>query len=232
MIIWIDSYPRSGNTLYRMLLYHVAGIKTYSAHGDPLFEGPVGEATGHITLPFAPKALRVKGHAKVKALIDSPETYMVKTHARVKDLPFDAPVVYIVRDGRDTIVSFTHYQLQEGWGKNGDDYARRLQRRVTKDSTWGPHVTEWLGRAKAIVRYEDMLSDPVGAVRASLDALGLSVNVDSNARIPTFEELQGKSDWFFRRGQTGGYKDEMPEALQGIFWQRFGKAMEAAGYAR
>ena len=38
MIVWLASYPRSGNTFLRMVLHFVYGQKTYSLYNDPLLE--------------------------------------------------------------------------------------------------------------------------------------------------------------------------------------------------
>lgn len=53
MIVWLASYPRSGNTYLRMLLHQLHGLKTYSVYDDPLLELLDGsaEAVGHEKLP-------------------------------------------------------------------------------------------------------------------------------------------------------------------------------------
>jgi hypothetical protein len=35
MIIWLASFPRSGNTFFRTLLHALYGQNTYAAHSDP-----------------------------------------------------------------------------------------------------------------------------------------------------------------------------------------------------
>jgi hypothetical protein len=125
VIVWLVSYPRSGNTLYRTLVYHYTGQRTYSVHNDPDFSRKgFGEQVGHEMLPVGKGAFFAYGKAgrkfpnwaKVEALIDSEKVYLTKTHAQAEGLPFPSKALYIVRDGRDAEVSFVHYQLRHRWG--------------------------------------------------------------------------------------------------------------------
>lgn len=52
MIVWLASYPRSGNRFFRILLFHLYGIKTYSVYSDPLLEKiGASEIVGHNIIP-------------------------------------------------------------------------------------------------------------------------------------------------------------------------------------
>lgn len=54
MILWLASYPRSGNTYLRMLLHTVFDLNTYSLYGDGADIGadPVtADTVGHASLP-------------------------------------------------------------------------------------------------------------------------------------------------------------------------------------
>src|SRR5690348_17690471 len=101
MIIWLASYPRSGNTFYRILLNHLFGVSTQSVYNDPLFEE-------------RPELSELVGHAhndrSLHELASSPRAYFVKTH----ELPNcdTYPAIYLVRDGRDALVSYAHYIRQ------------------------------------------------------------------------------------------------------------------------
>lgn len=240
MIVWLVSYPRSGNTLYRTLVYHYTGQRTYSVHNDPDFSRKgFGDEVGHEMLPVGKGAFFAYGKhgeqfphwQKVKALIDSEKVYLTKTHAQVQGLPFPSKAIYIVRDGRDAEVSFVHYQLRKHWGKSKpQEFLPRLRVRVKKDCIWGDHVMGWKEKAVAIVRFEDMLEHPRKAVRESLRKAGVPFTMKSDVRVPAFAELHAKAPEFFRRGQVGCYKDEMPVPLQRLYWKRYGEALEAMGY--
>ena len=58
MVVWIASYPRSGNTLFRMLLRYRFGASTFSVFDDPLFfAGSGARVIGHESLPDSPDEL-------------------------------------------------------------------------------------------------------------------------------------------------------------------------------
>ena len=163
MITWIASYPRSGNTYYRMLLSQMYGVKTYSIYNDPLFDKlGATEAVGHRQLP-----------ASIEELSLDNANYFVKTH----DLPTDdSPTIYIVRDGRDALVSYTNYLIS--FNKKSGIFSRlkdvvdvgrfrRTLRKLIVDSSsfggWSNNVISWTRSRKGgiifVIRYEDLIVD-------------------------------------------------------------------------
>ena len=82
-MIWLASFPRSGNTFFRIILYEVYGIESSAFHRDP--------------------------NRKLNLHYD--RYPVVKTHLLPNQLiPDDSniPAVYLVRDGRDALVSMAH----------------------------------------------------------------------------------------------------------------------------
>ena len=90
MIIWLASYPRSGNSLSQVFLKGSFGLQTYQAH-PPL-------AVAHFAEYLDAESLSEAAAAS--------QTYFVKTH----DPPPDrAKAIYIVRDGRSAVISYFHF---------------------------------------------------------------------------------------------------------------------------
>ena len=84
-MIWLASFPRSGNTFFRNILYQLYGLESSTFHREPNY--PVDE--GYESYP------------------------VVKTHLLPSDLIPDDPnikKVYLVRDGRDALVSIAHHR--------------------------------------------------------------------------------------------------------------------------
>jgi hypothetical protein len=218
VIVWLASYPRSGNTLYRMLLYQLCGLVTYSVYDDPYFEqAGVSEVVGHRLLP-----------APVEELARAADTYLVKTHTGPTD---GSPAVFVVRDGRDVMVSLAHYSTRVDRAL-ALTYRDALWSLVTGDmGHWGDYVTRWLDRPEptVVVRYEDLLEDPSGEVARSLEAVGVEA-CPTDAALPAFDELHARWPGFFRRGKVGAWRDEMEEHYQTVFWKNHGEAMERLGY--
>src|SRR5437588_2989811 len=100
MIVWLASYPRSGNSLLQNILMVSFGLQIHVK--DPLFSTDSGNdklgEIGHVDEYLDPQRLN-------EAAV-SDHTYYIKTH----DPPQDhAKAIYIVRDGRSAIVSYPHF---------------------------------------------------------------------------------------------------------------------------
>ena len=96
MIVWLASYPRSGNTALRILLKAKFGLSSYSEYGDPLdiAANPGGSAAvGHVTHGLDPEEFLQEARKSRK-------TYLIKTHGHPTD---GSKAIYVVRDGRSAI---------------------------------------------------------------------------------------------------------------------------------
>ncbi|MEM7533919.1 MAG: sulfotransferase domain-containing protein [Chloroflexota bacterium] len=223
MIIWLASYPRSGNTFFRILLNHLYAIKTPTVYIG--FDGvavAVGEElVGHVT-----------EEPSVEEMASSSETFIVKTHKR-EDAPH--PTIYLVRDGRDSLVSYARSRADET-----NTYEHVLRELITTSAsatgTWGQNVCHWLNQDMGntiYVRYEDLIQHPEEIVEQTLLRLNHPLASQKiNQQTPTFADLQTINSTFFRRGIVGSYKDEMPEDLHALFWAQpdHVEAMQRLGY--
>lgn len=219
-MICLASYPRSGNTFLRNVLFEVYGLASatyhHEAHGaDPNWEG----------------------------------CRVVKTHLLPNELPAnlkDRVSVYLIRDGRDAVVSMAHHN------KDVIDPTSSFEDNITEVmyaaegshfGGWSEHVAQWSNRADIIIRFEDLIKNPIAQcerLRAFID-----LPEPEREKLPSFtsqktgspEYGSGKylnqnnlaSKWF-RRGQVNAWKDEMSSAHQDLFWHLHGEVMEVAGY--
>lgn len=235
MIVWLASYPRSGSTFFRLLIYMGWGLKTYSEYDDLVFDHMEGLA-------------RTIGHEKLPAPIEHLKrlrgVFLVKTH----DLPTDDSLaIYLVRDGRDALVSYARYtqsfRRRTFWqrckGAIGfDSYGSTLRELIaegTRYGGWSENVLRWRGReaTRITVRYEDLIDDPIKWVDEALRAVGcLKRGGYTGCPIPSFEELNERWPQFFRKGRAGGWQKEMSASLEELFWKHHGHAMEELGYEK
>ena len=228
MIVWLASYPRSGNTFFRVVLHHVYNLKTFSVYDEA--EAGVADVTGHEKLP-----------APLTELAAAPETYFIKTH----NLPQDnAPAVYLVRDGRDALVSHANYLLSFRMKEKEIPLSHAPVRRfeqVLEDliadkprfGGWSGNVRAWVGRPMArtvVIRFEDLIASPQSEVEKGVAALGLNLAALSGEVVPDFAALQAQSPEFFRRGKAGAWRDEMPERLHQLFLRHHRVVLEQFGY--
>ncbi len=226
MDCWIASFPRSGNTYFRNILYYVYGIESSTWHKESSY--PVDE--NYDSYKF------------------------VKTHLLPGDLiPNDSsiPAIYLVRDGRDAVVSIAHHR--KDLVEPGTEFISNLQEAIVAAEGsyfggWSRNVNEWVERAQLIIRYEDLIADPKSTF-ARVEKL-IKLPEPAWHKLPKFEEMKsGKPMYggiskisdpkfnpdefagkFFRRGKSGGWKDEIPAPLQDLFWNYHGEAMERIGY--
>lgn len=116
MIVWLASYPRSGNTFFRILLHQLYGFPTYSGFlsGDDLSFVGAGEITGHETIPLELRRALVRGdRAALAPFQDSDDLFFIKSHLSAGETALsELPTVLLVRDVRDVLVSFAWYLIQ------------------------------------------------------------------------------------------------------------------------
>jgi hypothetical protein len=177
----------------------------------------------------------------------------------------DAAIV-IVRDPRDVASSLANHNrigIDEAiafmadknaafCGKAGRQY-NQLRQQLPG---WSGHVASWLEQkdiAVHLLRYEDLQADTAGTLRAALAFAGRPASEDEIERAVTFADFaqlreqerdkgfrEGPRPWvggnFFRRGEAGGWRDELSseqvariEAAHAPMMRRLGYELTTAG---
>jgi hypothetical protein len=230
--IFVVGYPRSGNTWFQNL---VAGT-VYGV--DPR---------------WAPSAL---AHDLVPDLAYNKyyRRYATPMFFKSHDLPRPEfrRVVYLLRDGRDVMVSYRQYRE----AIDGVDYD--FLKFVSPESQlypchWAEHVAAWTQnpyRAQILViKYEDLLREPERELGRFCQFIGISRetgHLTAIAKAASFANLRdgearmgfGRPDhnlppgtFFFRRGVVGSHKDEMPPEVLERFLEHAGDTLRRCGYA-
>lgn len=225
-MIWLASFPRSGSTFFRIVLDEVYGIESGTFHRETSY--PVDD--------------------------DYTDYQVVKTHLLPSELtPEDAsiPAVYLVRDGRDCMISLAHYR-QQLLAPESDFYGNVLEAIDAAEGShfggWSRHVRTWCERASLVIHFEHLIADPIGCVeqlRPYIDLPSPKTN-----RLPQFTDLRSKDFKYgsgmqhgfgeqqrkhwreskFRAGRSGGWRDELPEPLHLRFLRRHGHELARLGY--
>jgi hypothetical protein len=226
VIVWLSSFPRSGNTLVRLLLRGLYGWQS-SALYDESGESMISD------LGLAPDG-QPASESVVQEARWSAAPHFLKTH----ELPNDqSPALYVVRDGRDTLVSYAHfirtYEPHMAHEYSFDEVLQLLIESREHFGGWSGHVEAWRERTAPTewVRYEDLLREPVTTMRDALHGLGIETPVPTNAPY-AFRELNLRWPRFFRSGVAGSWAGEMSDELHDLFWMHHGEAMEWLGYRR
>ncbi|HEX4637765.1 MAG TPA: sulfotransferase domain-containing protein [Rhizomicrobium sp.] len=220
MIIWLASYPRSGNTLLRILLKRCFGLDSYSIYSDEEFALPsVREVVGEKPIGADPQRF-------LQQMLQEKRPVCVKTHEL--PAPDSHRTIYVVRDGRAALVSHHHY-LRDFWDAHTplDELIKGLE-----SPSWSRHVNAWLlsGRPNVLaVRYEDL----VRADKRALDAIaGFLDRTPICAFDVSFAGLQEMMPAFFRAGSNESNIAEMTSRQLDLFECLHGSTLDLLGYPR
>jgi glycosyltransferase involved in cell wall biosynthesis len=223
-MIWLASYPRSGNTFFRNVLNDVYGIESSSFYNN------VGVPKNYTDYSF------------------------VKTHHLPGNVfpQKDIPVVYLIRDGRDALVSVAHQRkdIHEPKSNFRDNLKEAI---IAAENSyfggWSKNVFQWLERADIVIFFEDLIKNPIKEIERIRTICDLpEANLEN---IPDFNLMkQGRSKYgrgeriaknkkeqeeilykSFRKGKVGGWKDDMDEEMHDLFWSHHRNAMEFVGYS-
>lgn len=222
MIVWLASYPRSGNTFFRVILNSIFDIKTYSIYDD---RGDIGadektsDIVGHEFLPE---------DFDIQKARESDETFYIKTHELLdKRVHENDKTIYLIRDGRESSLSYTkHRNLYSAVSVRLKDIIYGN----TFVSSWGEHVASWNPKNRdniLLIKFEELIKDP------SLFIEQISHFLEKqpvNGEIPTFEELKQINPKFFRSGKTNSWEEVYTEEEHIAFWMAHYPQMIEYGY--
>lgn len=225
MIVWLASYPRSGNTLARLALFHLYGRRSASFYPGAATGPPT---TGQLTL----RSLIDRRPLDLLQALDGP--VFVKTH-ELRHARDYRPAVVVVRDGRDALVSYAHFLLDQGSEPGGFErlLGNLIRGPAGSTGTWSESVVAWRRRSAptALIRFEDLQASPASTLKRAAEEVGLDLG-ERRGQIPAFPGLHEAEPELFRRGRVGAWRDEMPPRVEELFWSRHGTTMEALGYER
>ena len=233
-VIWIASYPKSGNTWVRFLVCN-------------LVFGPVESA--------ASLAERIPDLHELQAAPEpAPGLCFLKTHfpygPRLPLLERSAAAIYVVRDPGDVLVSNFHYARRSSGAMGGagadagtDDFEQYAEAFIGAGGdprwirlgmgSWLENVRAWQGAQARIpmlwVRYEDLLRDAAGFARLLCGRLGIARSAEEIAAAvaaSSFERLRAIEEADIAAQRSGiFYKPYLQGAIDaGLRFMRSGQA--------
>ena len=263
-LTWIASYPKSGNTWIRSIIH--AGL-TGSMDINSLaitsrgFASKVAELhRGKINLQSPEEASNFWATCQRRLNFDlNGKKAFLKTHNAAGECAGEKfpltdtsnGVIYIVRDPRDVIISYSnHYRIEprEAFDRmrsqHNHIWATDSLERFELLSRWDKHVLSWnsLSIPKLFLRYEDMLETPKLSIEKIFEFLDLEpvintekiVDLTNFANLSKQEAVTGFNEavngaTFFKQGKSEQWKD-LDLSLLNEITEAFGTAMGAFGY--
>jgi hypothetical protein len=224
MIVWLASFPRSGNTLLRLLLHRFYGRATYSLYDENSDLAAFAGSAGRVTEP------------QLEGLRRRRDVTFVKTHGQPID---DSPALCLIRDGRDALVSYAHfartYEPAIARRYTFDEVLRMLTESRVHYGGWSGNVRSWYEQSTrgptVWLRYEDLVGEPLGQLDAALKTLDVDLGPRLAGKL-RFDDLHNRWPKFFRTGRPGAWLREMNNELHELFWRHHEAPMDWFGYER
>lgn len=204
-IVWLASYPKSGNTWLRTVLTNYLQGGEQPASINNLLGGPIAgdrelfnELLGLDSSDMTwDEAMRYRPQFHEALADESSPPVFIKVHEAFLRLPCGAALfskaatagaVYLVRSPLDVLVSYGHHRQRSidstlEWMNNPMAMEQKVVGGVDTQFpelllTWSGHVSSWLDQQELplhVLRYEDMLKAPMAAFGAVLRFAGLEV---------------------------------------------------------
>jgi aryl sulfotransferase len=277
-IIWLASYPKSGNTWFRAFYTNLIENKDapigvnelkprYMASSRTLFDDYVGLESADLTADeiecLRPRMYEtissVEGKAENPIFMKVHDAYTSTSNGRLLvSRQATRGAIYFVRNPLDIAVSFAHHShceintiIERMADKSyclcskSDRIVDQLRQRL---SSWSSHVTGWvdgLGDNLHLMRYEDMVFNPIETFTSAVRFAGLPDDpkrIQKALRFSDIRELQKqeqaygfkekspKAESFFRKGGTGSWREVMTDRQSRQIIQDHRVVMKRFGY--
>jgi hypothetical protein len=189
-IIWLASYPKSGNSWVRAFLQNYIRNSSTPENINALTDFSAVEcAAAFFPNPAADNAQIQRDRRTVHEALTRlhPDLVFVKTHnanMNIHNIPLCTPSVtagalHIVRDPRDLALSYAAYLSQPvdsiiAFMANPKAANRTTELQVFEYlSSWSAHTDSWLAAPRTLtIRYEDLVATPTETFGRIIAALG------------------------------------------------------------
>ncbi len=202
-IVWLASYPKSGNTWFRIFLSNLFSDSPQAVNINELTETTMSSNRSIIDsyLGMHSSELTAKEIDKLRPQVfkrfsDEKEgTAYVKTHEAWTLNSMGNPifpkeitkgVIYIIRNPLDIVISYS-YHNNESIDKTisilNNDFSKLCEKKEKLNiqtqqilTSWSSHVRSWTDDSNLpvhIIRYEDMLDHPLKSFKSAVDFLNL-----------------------------------------------------------
>lgn len=229
-IVWIASYPKSGNTWLRAVYSalrsgtepNINRLESPSPALRALFDQALAVRSSDLTPDevdtLRPRADEVAASLPVEDMFRKIHDALVETPAGelIVSTRSTRAALYILRDPRDIAVSWAHHadvplgvavealcspEMALASGSKHLDF--QVRQRL---GTWSQHVRSWTEAPPFpvhVVRYEDCLATPVATFHQAFSFAGIDASVETVARAvdqASFERLKSQE-------RKGGFRE-------------------------
>jgi hypothetical protein len=272
-IAWLASYPKSGNTWLRAFIYNLfmqpeqaGGItefpKYFESESDRNWYTPFfGNRALDSIDPDEFFALRERVHKRIAKKVATGTVY-TKTHNRfgkvnghpLHNLAVTAGAIVVVRNPLDIVLS-----MADHFGRSLDDTIKSMANEYAFSpgddmnvanflGSWSSHVASWTTQGHAgilVIRYEDMLDQPLKTFHRVATLLGLGDDrsrIEQAVRFSSFSALRKQememgfiersphSEYFFRAGRKNQWTEQLSSEQVALMTRQHREQMERFNY--
>ena len=255
MIVWLASYPKSGNTWMWLFIksYFNPPKKNLSINyhkGDPIMLEPFPPERrfDELEINYEDFLDLSKNWINLQSSINlNNKTNYVKTHNamctvnnyKFTDIHNTLGAIYIVRDPRDVLVSYSSYMeksidetLKDMLSNKSYEIGEFRKKIYNKTliGSWSNHYNSWKNyksREKIIIKYEDMINNTSSTFLKILNYLKriIKIEIDQNKMHNAIEETSFENlrslemsegfktnpskNPFFRKGVVGDWREKL-----------------------
>tara|TARA_R110002124_G_scaffold34400_5_gene113010 strand:- start:906 stop:1733 length:828 start_codon:yes stop_codon:yes gene_type:complete len=224
--VFIVGFPKSGNTLMQHIIAH-------------LYYGLNEEASRTMVNLITPDIYANSHYFRFN------EVCFFKSHDLPK--PEYKKVIYIMRDGREALLSYYHMMKNMGTPVSLKDlYSGKIK---LYNVTWGEHIAQWESNPYQAdilwIKYEDLKANKINILQRICTFLNIDRSTNELEKVIEFtslkhmKEMEKRIDWakmkknkflmgknFVRQGGLDSYKKEVRNTLIKIFEKNEYKALE------
>ncbi len=219
-IVWLASYPKSGNTWFRVFLSNLLSKENHPVDINNLYATPIAsnrelfdEATGLSSSDLTPEEIdNLRSGVYEYAARNSNDILFQKIHdawllTEAGEPMFSSKVtksvVYFVRNPLDVAVSFSNHlskslestvniMADNGYAFGSTSNRLHLQLRQ-KLLTWSNHVKSWVDESNLpviVLRYEDMKTDTFSTFSKALKFVGIEATDEEIIKAIGFSDIK------------------------------------------
>ena len=274
-ILWVASYPKSGNTWMRAFVANLLLAKDRPLSLNEIGEACASEANLAWFTPLLgsherdveqvshQRIMELRPRAQKRIAEVNTNDVFIKTHNCHGDY-LGYPLIrgdvtlgalYIVRDPRDVVISAADHwamsidEMLDAMADTSMETAPMPGRQVfEKVASWSGHVASWTGgkaRNRMVLRYEDLLRDPIKQFTKVGVGTGLSRDRERIRQVVAWtsfnklREMESKEDFversqnqerFFRSGTAGNWREHLTPKQVARIERDHGEVMHRFGY--
>ena len=271
MIVWIASYPKSGNTWVRSFLSdYLNKSKTDFDFSilQKIKRFPRKELYDNLKINYNNFFEIVSNWINMQSYLNlKDETIYLKTHNAMCTINGHSftnknntlGIIYVVRDPRDVILSYSSHlkkNIEDTFQIMTDKHAKGMVKydgKYITDSilgSWSENYKSWKNcniTNKIIIKYEDLISNPCKYFSQIITYLNKIDDININQQMinksienTNFKKLQNlekkftfeekEHGIFFRKGQSGNWKNELDEKIIFQIEEAFKEEMKELRY--